>query len=115
VAIGIATEDRSVAFPSPARRSAVVESARLGRTRLVAFFQRGVGPPETTYLLEDAPRGWAGVVWKARLAGQDLRFVVRHGRFVERTTGSVFGFVRRGLRGRLKDLRLRPAPQVTAF
>jgi hypothetical protein len=113
--VGVATQDGSVAFPSPARRFAVVESAHLGRTRLVAFFQRGVGLPETTYLLEDAPRGWAGVVWKARLAGQDLRFVVRHGRFVERTTGSVFSFFGRGLRGPLKGFRLRRAPQVTAF
>jgi hypothetical protein len=113
--VGVAAEDHSVAFPSPARGSAVVESARIGRTRLVAFFRRGMGLPETTYLLADAPRGWAGAVWNARLAGHDLRFVVRHGRFVERSTGSVFSFFGRGLRGPLKGLRLRPAAQVTAF
>lgn len=37
------------------------------------------------------------------------------GRFVERTTGSVFSFFGRGLRGPLEGVRLRGVPQSTAF
>jgi hypothetical protein len=114
--VGVAMRQGAVAFPSPAGGSPpVVETARLGSIRLVAFFRHGVGLPETTYEVARQPHGWSGTVWLARSGGRPLTFAVSHGLFVERSTGSVFSFFGRGIRGPLQGARLRAVPQSTAF
>ncbi|MGH2650726.1 MAG: DUF3179 domain-containing protein [Actinomycetota bacterium] len=114
--VGVATDRGAVAFPVPAARSrANVATARLEGTPLVAFFRFGTAQPEKTYELAAAPRGWAGAVFVGRVGGRDLRFAVRHGTFVELTTGSTFDFFGRGVQGPLAGSQLRSPPQSTAF
>lgn len=115
--VGVETDDGTVAFPVPSRKGeAAVETGRIGELPLVAFFRFGVALPEKSYLLSEAPRGWAGTVFVARLGGRDLSFSPDGGGgFLEQLTGSVFDAFGRGLSGPLAGRTLGSVPQVTAF
>lgn len=115
--VGVTTGDGAVAFPVPARRGrTAIETVRLGRLPLVAFFRFGLAQPEKAYRLSEAPRGWAGAVFVARLGGRDLSFSVGGGgAFVERATGSRFDPFGRGISGPLSGRTLPAVPQATAF
>lgn len=115
--IGVQTDDGEVAFPVPTGKGkTAVETTRIGELPLVAFFRFGLALPERSYLLSEAPRGWAGTVFVARLGGRDLSFSPDgSGGFLEQVTGSVFDAFGRGLSGPLAGKKLGSVPQVTAF
>ncbi|HEX6230333.1 MAG TPA: DUF3179 domain-containing protein [Actinomycetota bacterium] len=115
--MGVHADDGAVAFPVPAGRgTTAVQTARLGGRPLVALFHFGLAQPGKAYLLSEAPRGWAGAVFVARLGGRDLSFSPNGRRgFVEMGTGSRFDAFGRGVSGPLTRVELRSVPQATAY
>ena len=108
--------DREDRVLSPAAHTLTEALRAAGELPLVAFFRFGLAQPEKAYVLSEAPRGWAGTVFVARLGGRELSFSPdgRRG-FIERVTGSRFDAFGRGVSGPLAGRTLRSVPQVTAF
>jgi hypothetical protein len=114
--VGVSLGKHSVAFPSPERgRGLRVQTARLGRTRLVAFMVHGASLPERHRVLAEAPRGWSTIVYDTRLKGRSLDLEVRDGRFIETNSGSEFDFFGHAVSGPLRGRHLRTVPQETSF
>ncbi len=67
-----------------------VQDANLGGRPLVAFWRKGTALTGLSTRLDEAPRGWSGTVWVARLDGKRLHFRAGPGGFVESRTGSLF-------------------------
>lgn len=115
--VGVVTDDGALAFPVPSRRGrTAVATARLGTLPLVALFRFGLAQPGKAYELSEAPRGWAGSVFVARLGGRDLSLSPDGaGAFRDAASGSRFDPLGRGISGPLAGRILRTVPQATAF
>ena len=114
--IGVQTAAGAVAFPIPEGGGRfAVQDATLGGGPLVAFWRKGTALTGLSTRLDEAPRGWSGTVWVARLDGKRLHFRAGPSGFVERRTGSGFDLFGRGTSGPLKGRTLKSIPQITAF
>jgi Protein of unknown function (DUF3179) len=114
--VGAITPWGAVAFALPRHPGgAVVETARVGGIPLVGLFRYGMSEPGVAYHFRDAPRGWFGAVFEARLGRRRLAFRPQGTGLVEISSGSRFDVFGLGHSGPYAGRQLEPVPQATAF